>query len=67
MRRLDVAGRARGGRVACGFILAVLGVNAAAAACLQANTDDQVAQGKLSYVRIVDEAYARTELPTSWN
>jgi hypothetical protein len=56
---------ARAGRVACcfacGVILVMLGVNSASAACLQANTDDQVAQGNLKYVKIIDEVYARTE------
>ena len=49
------------GRVACGAVLATLGVNVAASACLHANSDDQVAQGRLKYVTIADLAYARTE------
>jgi hypothetical protein len=49
------------GRVACGAFLALLGTTAAVAACLQANTGDQVAQGRLKYVTITNEAYARTE------
>jgi hypothetical protein len=48
-------------QVACAAMLLVLGANAACAACLKAEADDQVAQGRLSYVKITDEAYARTE------
>jgi hypothetical protein len=63
MSRPRVGGRTamHTGRMACGLVLAMLGANAASATCLQANTDDQVAQGRLTSVRIVDEAYARTE------
>jgi hypothetical protein len=49
------------GRVACGAFLALLGLNATSAACLQANTGNQAARGRLRYVTIADEAYARTE------
>lgn len=48
-------------RLLAGAIFALLGAHAARAACLRAETDDQVAQGKLTYVRIVDEGYNRTE------
>ena len=44
-----------------GVIVALIGAQAAQAACLKAETDDQVARGKLTYVRIEDEAYERVE------
>jgi hypothetical protein len=48
-------------RAACAIVLGLVGTNAASAACLKANTDNQVAQGQLTSVRVVDEAYERTE------
>jgi Domain of unknown function (DUF4431) len=44
-----------------GVIVALIGAQAAQADCLKAETDDQVARGKLTYVRIEDEAYERVE------
>jgi hypothetical protein len=64
MSRLYIAGLGamQVGRIVCGVVLAMLGMHAAAAACLQANdTDGQLAQGRLISVRITDEAYNRTE------
>jgi hypothetical protein len=57
---MTVAGLAR--VVACVLAIAIiLGSSAVSAACLKANTDDQAAHGRLKYVTITTEAYARTE------
>ena len=49
------------GQFACVAVLATFAADMAAAACLQADTAGQVAEGRLKYVTITDEAYARTE------
>ena len=48
-------------RVGACVLAIMLGANEVSAACLKANTDDQAAQGRLKYIAITNEAYARTE------